>query len=261
MRKESCRASPLEAIAAVDVMLMFMLRWFVRATRRSRASPFATSTAGASGQLWEAARRLRRCGGTSSGTPTPRVCAGLYANVASMIVFGAVADRFHIACLRESAQAYSLSWSPACLCAIVAASSRLCLRISLRHPVQSQQGRLRASLNGTHPFRHRYTPVSSKVALLRAEAVPSDGSGGTGFADARAAYDGLDDVTKARCEGMAAFHSYHYSMANDCANFPKAGRCCGVPSLCAASQSVGASLICLTMQPMATGCAHLPCVC
>ena len=55
-----------------------------------------------------------------------------------------------------------------------------------------------------------YMPVQAKGAVFCAEVVPTIG-GKTGFADMRAAYDALDDATKTRLEGLAAYHSLHYS--------------------------------------------------
>jgi alpha-ketoglutarate-dependent taurine dioxygenase len=55
-----------------------------------------------------------------------------------------------------------------------------------------------------------YMPVQAKGAVFCAEIVPTIG-GHTGFADMRAAYDALDGKMKARVEGLAAYHSLHYS--------------------------------------------------
>jgi alpha-ketoglutarate-dependent taurine dioxygenase len=55
-------------------------------------------------------------------------------------------------------------------------------------------------------------PVQAKGAVFSAEEVPTVG-GRTGFADMRAAYDALDDGTKKRIEGLAAYHSLHYSQS------------------------------------------------
>jgi alpha-ketoglutarate-dependent taurine dioxygenase len=57
-----------------------------------------------------------------------------------------------------------------------------------------------------------YMPVQAKGAVFCAEEVPTIG-GHTGFADMRAAYDALDEETKARLEGLAAYHSLHYSQS------------------------------------------------
>jgi alpha-ketoglutarate-dependent 2,4-dichlorophenoxyacetate dioxygenase len=52
--------------------------------------------------------------------------------------------------------------------------------------------------------------VPGKVSLLSAREVPSTG-GETEFTDLRAAYDALDETTKARIEGLVAEHSIFYS--------------------------------------------------
>jgi len=57
-----------------------------------------------------------------------------------------------------------------------------------------------------------YMPVQAKGAVFCAEEVPTIG-GHTGWADMRAAYDALDDATRAKIEGMAAYHSLHYSQS------------------------------------------------
>ena len=57
-----------------------------------------------------------------------------------------------------------------------------------------------------------YMPVQAKGAVFCAEVVPTIG-GRTGWADMRAAYDALDDATRAKVEGLAAYHSLHYSQS------------------------------------------------
>ncbi|MEQ8346771.1 MAG: TauD/TfdA family dioxygenase [Sneathiellaceae bacterium] len=57
-----------------------------------------------------------------------------------------------------------------------------------------------------------YMPLQAKGAVFSARVVPKT-KGETGFADMRAAYDALDDATKARIEGLAAHHSLAYSQA------------------------------------------------
>ena len=54
--------------------------------------------------------------------------------------------------------------------------------------------------------------VPAKYSLLSARIIPSKG-GNTEFADMRAAYDALDDETKAECEGLACEHSQLFSRA------------------------------------------------
>jgi alpha-ketoglutarate-dependent taurine dioxygenase len=69
-------------------------------------------------------------------------------------------------------------------------------------------------LKGNMGWHHdsTYMPVQAKGAVFSAEEVPSIG-GRTGFADMRAAYDALDEGLKKKIEGLAAFHSLHYSQS------------------------------------------------
>lgn len=55
-----------------------------------------------------------------------------------------------------------------------------------------------------------YMPLQAKGAVFSAHIVPGEG-GATGWADMRAAYDALDDATRAKVEGLAAYHSLVYS--------------------------------------------------
>ncbi len=55
-----------------------------------------------------------------------------------------------------------------------------------------------------------YKAVPAKFSLLSARVIPSSG-GNTEFADMRAAYDALDDATKAECEDLICEHSQIYS--------------------------------------------------
>ena len=55
-----------------------------------------------------------------------------------------------------------------------------------------------------------YMPVSAKVSMLSAHIVPPDG-GTTEWADMRAAYDALDDTTKALVAELSAHHSIIWS--------------------------------------------------
>jgi len=57
-----------------------------------------------------------------------------------------------------------------------------------------------------------YMPVSARASLLSAEIVTERG-GETEWADMRAAYDALDEPTRARIASLAAFHSLKYSQA------------------------------------------------
>jgi alpha-ketoglutarate-dependent taurine dioxygenase len=64
-----------------------------------------------------------------------------------------------------------------------------------------------------------YKPLSSKCAMLSAVTVPDEG-GETELADARAAYDALDEATKGRIATLSAYHSTQFSQANDLGDFP-----------------------------------------
>ena len=55
-----------------------------------------------------------------------------------------------------------------------------------------------------------FKKVAAKASLLGALEVPDSG-GDTEWADMRAAWDALDEVTQARLEGLVAVHSYAYS--------------------------------------------------
>ncbi|HXW83064.1 MAG TPA: TauD/TfdA family dioxygenase [Candidatus Binataceae bacterium] len=66
-----------------------------------------------------------------------------------------------------------------------------------------------------------YMPIQAKGAVFSAQVVPRAG-GRTGWADMRAAYDALDEATRAKVEGLAAHHSLYYSQAK-LGHRPKAG--------------------------------------
>ena len=66
-----------------------------------------------------------------------------------------------------------------------------------------------------------YMPVQAKGAVFTAEIVPNSG-GETGWADMRAAYEALDEATRAKVEPLAAYHSLRYSQAK-LGHTPKAG--------------------------------------
>jgi alpha-ketoglutarate-dependent taurine dioxygenase len=66
-----------------------------------------------------------------------------------------------------------------------------------------------------------YMPVQAKGAVFCAEIVPNSG-GATGWADMRAAYDALDNATRAKVERMAAYHSLRYSQSK-IGHLPKPG--------------------------------------
>jgi alpha-ketoglutarate-dependent 2,4-dichlorophenoxyacetate dioxygenase len=55
-----------------------------------------------------------------------------------------------------------------------------------------------------------FKPTPAKYSLLHARIIPEKG-GNTEFADMRAAWDALDDETKAMCEGLVCMHSQIYS--------------------------------------------------
>jgi len=55
-----------------------------------------------------------------------------------------------------------------------------------------------------------YMPIAAKASMLSAHVVPSQG-GATEWADMRAAYDALDEDTRALLEGRSAAHSIVYS--------------------------------------------------
>src|SRR3954464_3191684 len=55
-----------------------------------------------------------------------------------------------------------------------------------------------------------YMPVSAKASMLSAQVVPTEG-GTTEWADMRAAYDALDDATRALVGDLAAHHSIVWS--------------------------------------------------
>ena len=57
-----------------------------------------------------------------------------------------------------------------------------------------------------------YMPLAAKASVLSARVVPSAG-GQTEWADMRAAYDALDEVTKARIAKLSAYHSLYYSQS------------------------------------------------
>ena len=57
-----------------------------------------------------------------------------------------------------------------------------------------------------------YMPLSAKASVLFAQVVPSSG-GETEWADMRAAYDALDEVTRERIGNLSAYHSLYQSQA------------------------------------------------
>src|SRR3954471_19003154 len=79
--------------------------------------------------------------------------------------------------------------------------------------LRSTEHELSKSLRANQRWHHdsTYMPIQAKGAVFTAEVVPDVG-GETGFADMRAAYDALDDATRQRIDGLAAYHSRRYSM-------------------------------------------------
>lgn len=97
------------------------------------------------------------------------------------------------------------------------------------------------SLRGNEGWHHdsTYMPVQAKGAVFSAEIVPDDVAP-TGWADMRAAYEALDDDTRARVESMSAYHSLYYSQTragylpskkNDQGGYNQYGYHDGEPSL------------------------------
>jgi alpha-ketoglutarate-dependent taurine dioxygenase len=68
------------------------------------------------------------------------------------------------------------------------------------------------SLRGNMEWHHdsTYMPIQAKGAVFTAHKVPSKG-GETGWADMRAAYDGLSRSMKEKISDLSAFHSYEWS--------------------------------------------------
>jgi alpha-ketoglutarate-dependent taurine dioxygenase len=68
------------------------------------------------------------------------------------------------------------------------------------------------SLRGNMEWHHdsTYMPIQAKGAVFTAHKVPSKG-GETGWADMRAAYEGLSQSMKEKINDLSAFHSYEWS--------------------------------------------------
>ena len=68
------------------------------------------------------------------------------------------------------------------------------------------------SLRGNMEWHHdsTYMPIQAKGAVFTAHKVPSKG-GETGWADMRAAYDGLSHSMKEKINDLSAYHSYEWS--------------------------------------------------
>jgi alpha-ketoglutarate-dependent 2,4-dichlorophenoxyacetate dioxygenase len=78
--------------------------------------------------------------------------------------------------------------------------------------VLGRDDRRRLFLLGTRLWHSdsSFKVVPAKYSLLSARIIPSKG-GNTEFADMRAAWDTLDDATKAECEGLVCEHSQLFS--------------------------------------------------
>jgi alpha-ketoglutarate-dependent taurine dioxygenase len=68
------------------------------------------------------------------------------------------------------------------------------------------------SLRGNEGWHHdsTYMPLQAKGAVFTAEIVPDQGAA-TGWADMRAAYEALDEETRALVADLSAYHSLYYS--------------------------------------------------
>jgi alpha-ketoglutarate-dependent taurine dioxygenase len=79
--------------------------------------------------------------------------------------------------------------------------------------LRSTEHDLSKSLRANERWHHdsTYMPVQARGAVFTAEILPEEG-GDTGFADMRAAYEALDEATRQRIDGLAAYHSRRYSM-------------------------------------------------
>jgi alpha-ketoglutarate-dependent taurine dioxygenase len=86
--------------------------------------------------------------------------------------------------------------------------------VSAEGEVRPPDGMVMQMLRGNEGWHtdSSYMLRSAKASILSAHVVPPTG-GETAWADMRAAYDSLDDATKAHIEPMSAFHSIRYSQA------------------------------------------------
>ncbi len=84
--------------------------------------------------------------------------------------------------------------------------------LDTNHNVLARENRRRLFSLGTRLWHSdsSFKVVPAKYSLLSARIIPSKG-GNTEFADMRAAYDALDDETKAECEGLVCEHSQLFS--------------------------------------------------
>jgi alpha-ketoglutarate-dependent 2,4-dichlorophenoxyacetate dioxygenase len=79
---------------------------------------------------------------------------------------------------------------------------------NIRRP--GDNARMRMLANQLWHTDSSFKRVPGKISMLSAREVPAIG-GDTEFADLRAAYDALDEATKARVEGLVAEHSIFHS--------------------------------------------------
>lgn len=79
---------------------------------------------------------------------------------------------------------------------------------NIRRP--GDNARMRMLANQLWHTDSSFKRVPGKISMLSAREVPAIG-GDTEFADLRAAYDSLDEATKARIEGLVAEHSIFHS--------------------------------------------------
>jgi alpha-ketoglutarate-dependent 2,4-dichlorophenoxyacetate dioxygenase len=86
--------------------------------------------------------------------------------------------------------------------------------LDLNNNVLARENRRRLFSLGTRLWHSdsSFKVIPAKYSLLSARVIPSKG-GNTEFADMRAAYDALDDATKAECEGLVCEHSQLFSRA------------------------------------------------
>ncbi|MGE0373585.1 MAG: TauD/TfdA dioxygenase family protein [Gammaproteobacteria bacterium] len=77
------------------------------------------------------------------------------------------------------------------------------------HTADSHRMKLLRGNEGWHTDSS-YMPLAAKASVLSAHVLPREG-GGTAWADARAAYDALDEGLRRRLDGLNAYHSYFYS--------------------------------------------------
>ena len=86
--------------------------------------------------------------------------------------------------------------------------------LDINNNVLARENRRRLFSLGTRLWHSdsSFKVVPAKYSLLSARIIPIKG-GNTEFADMRAAYDTLDDATRAECEGLVCEHSQLFSRA------------------------------------------------